>query len=98
MQRAKIYAQLSSVESFGAALAEAMLCECVPVVTNRCSLPGVVGDTGFYCEYGNVHSTVEAIKKALSSKNGTRARERIKTSFPLEKREKEIVGTIKNLF
>ncbi len=98
MQRAKVYAQLSSMESFGAALAETMLCECVPVATDRGNLPELVGDTGFYCEYEDIHSTVEAIKKALNSENGRRSRQRIKTLFSLDKREKEIVSTIKHLF
>lgn len=98
MQRAKVYAQLSSMESFGTALAEAMLCECVPVTTDRGNLPELVGDTGFYCEYEDIHSTVEAIKKALNSENGRRSRQRIKTLFSLDKREEEIVSTIKHLF
>jgi len=98
MQRAKVYAQLSSMESFGAALAEAMLCECVPVATDRGNLPEVVGDTGFYCEYEDIRSTVEAIKKALNSGNGSLSRQRIKAFFPLEKREEQIVSTIKSLF
>jgi len=98
MQRAKVYAQLSLIESFGAALAEAMLCECVPVATSGGNLPELVGDTGFYCEYEDTHSTVEAIKKALNSGNGRLSRQRIKAFFPLEKREEEIVSTIKYLF
>ena len=98
MQRAIVYAQLSSMESFGAALAEAMLCECVPVATDRGNLPELVGDTGFYCEYQDINSTVEAIKKALASGDGRRSRQRVKTLFPLDKREKEIVSTIKHLF
>ena len=51
-QRAKVYCQLSYYESFGMAAAEAMLCECVPVVTRKGALPEVVGETGFYVEYG----------------------------------------------
>ena len=98
MQRAKVYSQLSVIESFGAALAEAMLCGCVPVVTERGNLPEVAGDTGFGCKYGDLDSTVEAIKKALASEDGAKARERVKTSFPLEKREEGIVAAIKGLF
>ncbi|MHC1571134.1 MAG: glycosyltransferase family 4 protein, partial [Methermicoccaceae archaeon] len=51
-QRARVYCQLSMRESFGVALAEAMLCECVPVVSDRGALLEVVGDTGFYAPYG----------------------------------------------
>jgi glycosyltransferase involved in cell wall biosynthesis len=76
--KAKVYCQLSAHESFGVALAEAMACGCVPVVTRRYALPEVVGDTGFYVPYGDSKATAEAIKKALKFNKGTRARERIK--------------------
>ena len=62
-QKAKVYCQLSYRESFGISLAEAMLCDCVPVVTNNAALPEVVGDTGFYVPYGDAKATAEAIKK-----------------------------------
>jgi glycosyltransferase involved in cell wall biosynthesis len=94
LQKARIYAQLSRHESFGCALAEAMLCECTPVVTNCTALPEVVGDTGFYAPYNNVKATVDAIKAALVSKKGKLARERIIKLFPIEKREKELVEII----
>jgi glycosyltransferase involved in cell wall biosynthesis len=96
-QKAKVYCQLSIYESFGMALAEAMACECVPVVTNRGALPEVIGDTGFYVPYGDPKATAEAIKKALNSNKGKEARERIKTMFPLEKREKELKEMINNI-
>ena len=63
-QRAKVYCQLSYYESFGMAVAEAMLCECVPVVTRKGALPEVVGETGFYVEYGDEKATENAKKKA----------------------------------
>jgi glycosyltransferase involved in cell wall biosynthesis len=93
-QRAKVYAQLSFQESFGSALAEAMLCECVPVVTRRGALPEVVGDCGFYADYGSENETVKMIKKALISDYGPKARERIATQFPLSKRKEELIRII----
>jgi len=50
LSRAKVYLQVSEWESFGCALAEAMLCECVPVIFNGTALPEVVGDCGYYIE------------------------------------------------
>ena len=94
-QKAKVYVQVSAHESFGCSLAEAMLCECVPVVTNRAAIPEVVGDTGFYVPYGDPEVTAEAIKEALKSDKGKDARERIENIFPIERREKEL-GTIIN--
>lgn len=94
-QRAKVYCQLSYVESFGMALAEAMACGCVPVVTDRGALPEVVGDTGFYVPYGDERATAEAIKMALVSERPTR--ERIERLFGVKERELRLVALIKEL-
>lgn len=95
--KAKVYVQVSAQESFGSALAEAMLCECVPVVTNKGALPEVVGDTGFYVPYGDPEQTAQKIKEALKSDKGREAKERIKTLFPIEKREARILEIINEL-
>jgi len=96
-QRAKVYCQLSIYESFGMALAEAMACECVPIVTDNAALPEVVGDTGFCVPYGDPKTTAEAIKEAMRSEKGKEARERIENMFPFEKREKKLISEIKSL-
>ncbi|UCH89384.1 MAG: glycosyltransferase family 4 protein [Thermoplasmata archaeon] len=96
-QRARVYAQLSAQEAFGSALAEAMLCGCVPVVTKRGSLPEVVGNTGFFVRYHDLEKTVEAIKNASNSDFGKKARDRIKNNFNLEKRETKVLEIIENL-
>jgi len=96
--RASVYCQLSKSESFGMALAEAMLCECVPVITNRSALPEVVGDTGFYVPYDNPMATADAIKKALlSPEKGKMARERIISLFSLKEREKQLIRIVNEL-
>ena len=96
-QKAKVYCQLSYRESFGMALAEAMACECIPVVTNRGAIPEVVGDVGYYVPYEDSKATAEAIKEALNADKGKEARERIKKMFPIERREKELVKIIRGL-
>ena len=58
-QKANVYCQLSRYESFGMAPAEAMCCECTPVVTNNAAFPEVVGDTGYYVPYDNPEATAE---------------------------------------
>ena len=93
-QKAKVYCQLSLREGLPNALCEAMLCECVPVGTERGGIPTAIGDTGFYVPYGDPKATAGAIKEALVSEKGNEARERIKTMFPKERREKEIVDII----
>ena len=95
-QRAKVYVQISASEGFGCSLAEAMLCECIPVVTRRGAIPEVVGDCGFYVPYNDAKATAKAIKKALNSKDnlGKKARERVVKLFPLEKRTEELLKSI----
>lgn len=96
-QRAKVYCQLSYYESFGMAAAEAMLCECVPVVTRKGALPEVVGETGFYVVYGDEKATANAIKKALNSQSGVKAKERIKECFSYGIREGKLVKIVEGL-
>jgi len=96
-QRAKVYCQLSYYESFGVALAEAMACECVPVVTNKGALAEVAGDVGFYVPYGDPEATAEAIEKALDCSKGKEARERIKRMFSRESGERELIMEIQGL-
>lgn len=96
MRQAAVYAQLSRYESFGCGLAEAMLQSCIPVVTDNAALPEVAGDAGFYTRYGDVDATIHAIRHALVAPPGygLRARERILTEFPLEKRRKKLLAAI----
>jgi glycosyltransferase involved in cell wall biosynthesis len=96
-QKSKVYCQLSMREGLPTAVCEAMLCECVPVGTDRYGIPLAIGDTGFYAPYGDEKATAEAIKKALKSNNGKKARERIKTLFPKEIREKRLLELFKEL-
>ena len=96
-QRAWVYCQLSYRESFGMALAEAMACGCVPVVTERGAIPEVVGDTGYYVPYGSAKATAEAIEKALSSKKGMGARRRVEERFSLRRREERLPSLLENL-
>ena len=97
-QKAKVYVQVSAYESFGMSLAEAMLCECVPVVTERGALPEVVGDAGFYVAYEDDKATALGIKEALRSDKGAYARRRIEDLFSIEKREKALIKAIEALF
>lgn len=97
-RRARVYVQVSLHEGFGIAVAEAMSCECVPVVTREGAIPEVVGDTGYYVPYGDPKATAEAIEKALrDEEKGKKARKRVIKLFSLERREKELVNVIKTL-
>lgn len=91
MERAAVYAQFSFHEAFGSSVAEAMLHECVPVVTDRYSLPEVAGDTGYVVPYGNDDAAAEGLRKALEDRvRGPLARRRVLENFSYERREKEL--------
>lgn len=98
-RKSKVYAQFSRHEGFGVALAEAMACECVPVVTNLAALPEVVGDCGFYASSNDPISVAGVIKRALEANQvlGRRARERVVRLFSVEDREKRLVYYISEL-
>lgn len=99
-QQASIYVQASLHEGFGMSVAEAMLAGCIPVVTRAGSLPEVVGDCGFYSDSPEPLDIAEAIEKALESSGSirARARERILSNFPLEKRRKLLEEIIWSIF
>ncbi len=96
-QRAKVYVQASVHESFGMANAEAMACGCVPVVSRGGALPEVVGDTGLYLpEPPTPKDIAAAVRQALRSDLGARARTRIVEHYGLRKREAALVDAVED--
>ena len=98
LSRAKVYVQASEWESFGCAVAEAMLCECVPVVSRLTALPEVVGEAGYFVDTLTAEELSEAIRKALANQDmGAIARERILRVFPLDERRRHILTILDRL-
>ncbi len=95
-QKAKVYCQLSMREGLPNALCEAMLCECIPVGTERNGIPIAIGDAGFYVPYGDPVAAANAIRQAIYSpvELGQKARNRIKEIFSEERRESGLVQVI----
>ncbi len=94
-QKAKVYCQFSMVESFGMALAESMLCECVPVVFGSGAMPEIVGDTGFIVEK-NRDQVIKTIRNAMRKLSvGRLARQRILNNFSMHIREAQLIKLIK---
>jgi glycosyltransferase involved in cell wall biosynthesis len=91
-RRAAVYVQASRHEGFGLAVAEAMLAGCVPVVMNVTAMPEVVGDTGVLIESQRPADVAAGVRRALELGPDARrrARERILTRFPLERRREGI--------
>jgi glycosyltransferase involved in cell wall biosynthesis len=96
MQRAKVYVQVSAHEGFGCSLAEAMLCECIPVVSDRGAIPEVVATAGYIVPFNDPAQTAAAIVAAMEggSRSGAMARGRIARLFPLENRERQLIEAI----
>ena len=91
-QRSAVYCQLSRVESFGIATAEAMLCGCIPVATDVGGLPEVMGDSGFLLSPDKPETFASTLREALaaSASIGRDAREEIISKFPLQQRKAKL--------
>ncbi len=97
LQEARVYVQVSAHEGFGISLAEAMLCECIPVVTSSGALPEVAGDPAFYVPFNDPKQTAEAIQKALTNENGEQFRKHIQENYSLKSREEQLKRIIGDL-
>lgn len=90
-QISKVYAQLSSHEGFCSVVAEAMLCNCIPVVSNIGSLPEVVGDRGLVVNHDE--NPFDVVINSLNTQPSGQ-RERILNNYSLEKREKILLEVL----
>ncbi len=97
LQLAKVYVQVSAHEGFGISLAEAMLCECIPVVTRKGALPEVAGESAFYVPFNDPEDTAKAIKEALNMKSGEIFRKHILDNFSLKSREEKLGKIIEDI-
>lgn len=61
--RHQFYLQLSTSEGFPNALAEAMLCGCIPIGSAVGAIPKIIGDTGFILE----QKSAEKLEKLMSN-------------------------------
>jgi glycosyltransferase involved in cell wall biosynthesis len=95
-RRAAVYVQASRHEGFGLAVAEAMLAGCVPVVMNVTAMPEVVGDAGVLIESQDAAAVAEGVRRALAlgPEAASRARGRILTTFPMERRREGILRAV----
>lgn len=87
-QRASFYCQLSRHEGFGVAVAEAMACECVPVVSDAGALPEVVGPCGLVVPNGDPVLAASVIRRNSAKTRiiGKTARRWISSNFTLNAR------------
>jgi glycosyltransferase involved in cell wall biosynthesis len=94
------YLQLSMSEGFPNSLCEAMLCECVPIVSNVASMPFIVEDSGFVLVKKDFSMLVDLINKAIlcdTETLGKKARARIAHNFTEEARAEKLVALVSEL-
>ncbi len=94
------YCQLSMSEGFGLALAEAMACGCMPIVSKVGILDFIAGESGFVLEKQDPDLLHSVISKAVESNvevSGVKARNRIVGNFDAQKRRSELLKLINNL-
>jgi glycosyltransferase involved in cell wall biosynthesis len=96
----EFYFQLSMSEGFPNALCEAMLCECIPIVSNVAAMPDIIGGSGFILKNKDVKQLEELIKTALASDKkylSGKARKRIIDYYRESEREKHLLSLVKQI-
>jgi glycosyltransferase involved in cell wall biosynthesis len=96
-RKAKVYCQLSMREGLPNALCEAMLCGCVPVVSDVGAMSEAVGETGFVVHREDLDEVVDAVMRALVSDSGKAARQRVIDFYSRARREEALVSIINGL-
>ncbi len=94
----RYYCQLSRHEGFGVAVAEAMACGCVPVVSDSGALPWIVGDCGYIIRGGEPSKVAEALEANWNNERGlaSLAAARVRANFSLMRRADQLRRIVSN--
>jgi glycosyltransferase involved in cell wall biosynthesis len=98
--RSEFYFQLSLSEGFPNALCEAMLCECIPIVSKISAMPEIIGDTGFLLGRNDsiqLKELLENVLKSDTSSNGINARNRVVNLYSEAFRETKLLTLLAKL-
>lgn len=84
------YFQLSIMEGFPNALAEAMLCGCIPIGSDVSGIPFIIGDTGYILKKRDLNELNTLVSRALEDSRRESlpelARERVESNFTFSRR------------
>lgn len=96
----RFYLQLSISEGFPNALCEAMLCGCIPIVSNVGAMKKIVGEQGLVLEKKDINLLSEKINQAISLSDESlmeKNRSLIKDNFTIENRKTELIALLKKI-
>ena len=88
--RAYVFVQASITEGMPNTLAEAMLCECIPVGSRVNGIPDLIGDTGIIVDSRDVRILESSVRQAMKLDIGQKAAERIRSHYAYALREQQI--------
>lgn len=96
----QFYLQLSYSEGFPNALAEAMLCGCIPIGSNVGEIAKIIGETGFilpHKDFALLHNLISTLKeKDLNSLRKATA-QRVKANFNYKLRKEKLIAVLTQL-
>ncbi|MFZ1677247.1 MAG: glycosyltransferase family 4 protein [Saprospiraceae bacterium] len=95
--RHRFYLQLSISEGFGISVCEAMLCGCVPIVSDVGMLPFIAGNKGYVLPHKNLDLLETLVHRAIfefNPENSIIYRQHIQDHFPLSVREKKLLNCL----
>jgi len=97
----RFHFQLSIFEGFGCSLCEAMLCECIPIVSSANMLPEIVSNTGYVVSKRDLNELYECVTTALQYKDkrdmGSKARNRVVNNYSIGHRKDAFRKLLENI-
>lgn len=101
LNKHEFYLQLSIMEGFPNALAEAMLCGCIPIGSNVSGIPDIIGETGYILPERSLNKLNALVEVALKDNKRNQlsqlARERVLANFTYSTRLLKISSVIKKV-
>ena len=99
LAKSKVYCQLSYTESFGVSLLESLQSGCIPVVTDKDGMKELVLENGYKVPYGDVESTVAAVRNALhSNEDRTEIAKQYQNNYSKEQRRIDFRELIRSIY